>query len=94
MPDGSAGRRAARDLVALGWSAPLRAAYEVSKRLGGHRAVFGFLARKGVGDRVRQSPLRWAHGVPAAAVDRVTHDAAEIFRGGSSISVATAPKRT
>ena len=81
MPDGSAGRRAARDLVALGWSAPLRAAYEVSKRLGGHRAVFGFLARKGVGDRVRQSPLRWAHGVPAAAVDRVTHDAAEILAG-------------
>ena len=39
-------RAAGRDLRALGAGAPLRAAYEGSKRVGGHTLAFGALARR------------------------------------------------
>src|SRR6266511_2369838 len=74
-------RSVARDVVALGWGAPLRAAYEASKRLGGHRAVFGRLARQDVGAHDRRATIDWPTEVPPAAIDRVERAAVAVANG-------------
>lgn len=59
------------DVKALGASAPLRAAYEASKRFGGHRVVFGTIARR-TRTRVFSPPLSIppTGSVPKEAVGR------------------------
>jgi len=91
-------RSALRDVKALGWSAPLRAAYEASKRLGGHRVLFGLCARRG---RVRTfaPPLALpsTEGVPGEAATRAVSAAAEIAAGsvllfGRLVEIGTTPR--
>ena len=73
------------DVRALGISAPLRAAYEASKRFGGHRLVFGALMSKLSGNLPVATPKVFAlvdpAGVPAAAKDRVVAEAEALLDG-------------
>lgn len=83
MPGGpiGRGRSALRDIRALGVGTPLRAAYEASKRFGGHAAVFGRLARSSRSPGEIRSPFE-VFGVPEVARRR-TLDAAERILGGT-----------
>ena len=73
------------DVRALGISAPLRAAYEASKRFGGHRLVFGALMSKLSGNLPVATPKVFAlvdpAEVPAAAKDRVVAEAEALLDG-------------
>lgn len=78
-------RSLARDVRALGLGAPVRAAYEASKRSGGHRLVFGSLARRSVASEV---PAIDASGfavdlpsVPEAARRRAIKQADDLLAG-------------
>jgi hypothetical protein len=78
-------RSAASDVKALGSGAPLRAAYEASKRLGGHTLVFRHLvARRGEGTPGR-SPFETfdipddVHRRTTAAADRILAGTTELF---------------
>lgn len=75
---------ARRDVRSLGAAAPLRAAYEVSKRLGGHAAVFGAL--RAVSASGMPPPFRRRLAppapVPPEAAERTLTAAAAIAGGG------------
>lgn len=73
-------RTVGRDLRALGAGAPLRAAYEGSKRLGGHAAAFGALARRPPATAASR-PVYDLPEPPEQAVERV-RDAADDIAGG------------
>ncbi len=65
------GRALVQDLRLLGAGAPVRAGLELSKRMGGHAAVFGRLARQGA-DPSARGALSWVHPLPVltpAALD-------------------------
>ena len=77
--------RVTRDVRALGAGAPVRAAYEASKRFGGHRAVFGGLERRahrspGPTDIEAVRPAGASTLPPRAAIRTV--EAAEAILGG------------
>lgn len=74
---------AAADVRSLGPWAPVRAAYEVAKRTGGHRLVFNAIARLPVPNVVVTPPFAAppADAVPPAARERCLVDAAEICDG-------------
>ncbi len=85
------------DVRSLGFSAPLRAGYEASKRLGGHSLVFGALGRARSG-RTFRSPLHLpaASQVPALAAQRAGRAAKEVADGrvtlfGRSVDVGPTP---
>lgn len=73
----------ARDVRALGPTAPVRAAYELSKRAGGHRLLFGALrvATPGPPRTVLSPP----GSVPEQARLRAVADADEIVRGWTPV---------
>ena len=68
--------------LSLGWGAPIRAIYEVSKVCGGHRLVFGALARRHLSGAVAMSPFAVpaTAAVPASAQARCLQEAEEISR--------------
>ncbi|WP_334142537.1 heparinase II/III domain-containing protein [Rhabdothermincola sp.] len=75
--------RLAADLRSLGWGAPIRAVYELSKRAGAHRALLGRMAAT---DTLRPvPPLRACFPppaeVPGAARERTLVEAADIAAG-------------
>jgi hypothetical protein len=74
-------RSVRRDVGTLGVSAPLRAAYEASKRFGGHRLVFGGLASRGTPRPELRLALRVVHEVPESAAERCVKTAEEIIGG-------------
>lgn len=92
-------RRLRRDLAALGPTAPLRAAYEASKRAGGHDLVFGRLARSV--ERRRPEPRsiaisRLPPSVPPEAVERALAAAQAVVAGqvvifGQSVELGPDP---
>lgn len=71
----------ARDLRALGPAAPVRAAYEASKRLGTHRVVFSGLARRPVPNISVEPALRLPREVPDGARERALSATEEILAG-------------
>lgn len=79
----------ARDLRALGGSAPLRAVYEASKRSGFHSVLF----RSRRGGSYRSTPIGLGTVVPTeeAARRRCLDDAAAILREGSRVFGTRAP---
>ena len=91
-------RAAALDVRALGAGAPLRAAYEGSKRAGGHALAFGRLAARPPTTAVSRPVYRLpaAATVPAVVVERTRHEADEIAGGrivlfGRRIDVGAEP---
>ena len=78
-------RSTARDIRALGGGAPLRAAYEASKRLGGHTLVFRRLVPQSAGATPATSPFEFVdvpEGVrrrTIAAADRIVAGTIELF---------------
>jgi hypothetical protein len=62
------GRALVQDLRLLGAGAPVRAGLELSKRVGGHAAVFGRLARQGA-DPTARHELAWTHPLPVVSAD-------------------------
>ena len=70
------------DVRALGAGAPLRAAYEVSKRAGGHRVIFGALARRRPPPPAFAPVLAPPEGISPSAAQR-TVDAATGIVGGN-----------
>lgn len=89
MPDllalQATGRRVATDIRALGASAPLRAAYEASKRSGGHAVLFREVSRQPSGAAARD--LRLGTQVPASetARARCLEDARAIVSDGARV---------
>lgn len=79
----------ARDLRALGSSAPLRAAYELSKRSGGHRLLFREVSDRGT----RSRAIGLGSVVPQSeeARDRCLADAAEIVARGVRVFGSRVP---
>lgn len=69
-----------RDLRALGWSAPLRAAYEASKRSGFHTLLFREIPARGL--RSRSLGIAGAAPKSETARQRCLEDAASIVRQG------------
>jgi len=84
-------RRIARDVRALGPTAPLRAAYEASKKLGGHRVAFSGLARRDAPRSAIQSGLRLAGDVPDSARERAVQMAEEIVSGHVTLFSRSVP---
>jgi len=88
-------RAVARDVRALGAGAPLRAAYDGSKRLGGHTVAFGALTRRPPSTAVSR-PVYDLPTPSAAAVERTCQAADEIVAGtvvlyGEPIAVGDDP---
>ena len=90
-------RALVKDVKALGISAPLRAAYEASKRLGGHSIVFGLLGRTGRG-RTFASPLELpaTDSVPDSPIHRSVQAAESAMAGlvtvfGRQIDIGLTP---
>jgi hypothetical protein len=77
---GSVGR-VARDVRALGFGAPLRAAYEASKRLGGHDLVFRVAVPPRQSPRYVQTPFAVPDRIPDAARARAIEEADRILDG-------------
>lgn len=78
-------RRVGEDVRSLGRSAPLRAAYEGSKRLGGHHVLFGLLAGRPA-PRIQLRPaLRLPRDVPVAALVRNIRVAEEVLAGNVTL---------
>jgi hypothetical protein len=71
------------DLRSLGWLAPVRVAYELSKAAGGHRLVFGSLARQRLPELVAASPFQAPpiQEIPAPTRERCLREAAEVCSG-------------
>jgi hypothetical protein len=67
----------------LGWGSPIRAAYEISKACGGHKIVFGALARRHLPNMVARSPfvVPAADALPAPARVRCLAEADDICAG-------------
>jgi hypothetical protein len=67
----------------LGWGAPVRAGYEVSKRCGGHRVVFGSLAKRQLSTGTAVSPFLAPLDatLPASVQARCLAEAGEICAG-------------
>lgn len=78
-------KRVGTDVRSLGASSPLRAAYEASKRFGGHGLLFGTLAKRGTPAVTLRPVLRFASDVPEAAVDRSVRAAEQIVAGNVTL---------
>lgn len=77
--------RIGTDVRSLGTSAPLRAAYEGSKRLGGHQVVFGLLAARPTPESPRNSALRFPSDIPDSAVERNNEAAEGVLAGNVTL---------
>jgi hypothetical protein len=91
----SRARRALRDIRALGIGAPLRAAYEASKRIGGHRVIFGRLVPSTASSSLTHLPFRY-RPVPDEVAERTLRSAEQINKGtielfGQKLELAQPP---
>lgn len=88
-------RSASRDLRTLGVGAPLRAAYEASKRLGGHALIFRRLVPTASDVPHGRSPFSWptvpddVRSRTIEAADRIASGTVEVF--GRDLDVGDAP---
>jgi hypothetical protein len=84
-----------RDLQTLGLGGLIRAPYEASKRLGGHRAVFANLAARPTPREV-VSTVPTPSAIPAGALERSRREADKVIQGrlwffGTQLSVGQPP---
>lgn len=77
--------RVGSDIRSLGFNAPLRAAYEASKRFGGHRAMFGSLAARETPRVAFRPALRLPSDAPEAAAQRSIKMAQNILAGNVTL---------